>query len=69
MSEKKKQTEERLLSELTSSEYKYGFTTDIESDTIPKGLSEEVSVSTAITDCSFKIFIHLSKTFSLVILS
>ena len=42
MSEKKKQTEERLLSELTSSEYKYGFTTDIESDTIPKGLSEEV---------------------------
>ena len=42
MSTKKKQTEERLLNELTSSEYKYGFTTDIESDTIPKGLSEEV---------------------------
>ncbi len=42
MSAKKKQTEEQLLSELTSSEYKYGFTTDIESDTIPKGLSEEV---------------------------
>ena len=43
MSAKKKQTEEqRLLSELTSSEYKYGFTTNIESDTIPKGLSEEV---------------------------
>ena len=42
MSAKKKQTEEQLLNEVTSSEYKYGFTTDIESDTIPKGLSEEV---------------------------
>ena len=42
MSAKKKQTEEELLNEVTSSEYKYGFTTDIESDTIPKGLSEEV---------------------------
>ena len=42
MSEKKKQTEEELLNEVTTSEYKYGFTTDIESDTIPKGLSEEV---------------------------
>ena len=42
MSGKKKQTEEELLNEVTSSEYKYGFTTDIESDTIPKGLSEEV---------------------------
>ena len=41
MSEKK-QTEEELLNEVTSSEYKYGFTTDIESDTIPKGISEEV---------------------------
>ena len=42
MSAKQKQTEEELLNEVTSSEYKYGFTTDIESDTIPKGLSEEV---------------------------
>ena len=42
MSAKKKQTEEELLNEVTTSEYKYGFTTDIESDTIPKGLSEEV---------------------------
>ena len=42
MSEKKKQTEEELLEEVTSSEYKYGFTTDIESDTITKGLSEDV---------------------------
>ena len=37
-----KQTEEELLNEVTSSEYKYGFTTDIKSDTIPKGLSEDV---------------------------
>ena len=42
MNAKKKQTEEELLNEVTSSEYKYGFTTDIESDTIPKGISEEV---------------------------
>ena len=38
----KEQAEEELLNEITSSEYKYGFTTDIESDTIPKGISEEV---------------------------
>ena len=42
MSEKKKLSEEELLEEVTSSEYKYGFTTDIESDKIQKGLSEEV---------------------------
>ena len=42
MSEKKKQSEDELLEKVTSSEYKYGFTTDIESDTIPKGLSEQV---------------------------
>ena len=42
MSEKKKQSEDELLEKVTSTEYKYGFTTDIESDTIPKGLSEEV---------------------------
>ena len=42
MSGKNKQTEEELLNEVTSTEYKYGFTTDIESDTIPKGISEEV---------------------------
>ena len=42
MSDIKKQTEDELLEEVTSSEYKYGFTTDIESDTIPKGLSEDV---------------------------
>ena len=42
MSEKKKQSEDELLEKVTSSEYKYGFTTDIESDTITKGLSEQV---------------------------
>ena len=36
------QSEGELLEKVTSSEYKYGFTTYIESDTIPKGLSEQV---------------------------
>jgi Fe-S cluster assembly protein SufB len=35
-------SEEKLLNEVTESEYKYGFTTDIESDKIPAGLSEDV---------------------------
>ncbi len=30
------------LEKLTQSEYKYGFTTEIESDTIPKGLNEDI---------------------------
>ena len=34
--------EDKLLEEVTGAEYKYGFTTDIESDKIPKGLSEDV---------------------------
>ena len=34
-------TEEQELRELTGGEYKYGFVTDIESDTVPKGLSED----------------------------
>ena len=42
MSEQKRQSEDELLEKVTSTEYKYGFTTDIESDTIPKGLSEDV---------------------------
>lgn len=32
----------KILKELTGSEYKYGFTTDVETDTIPKGLNEEI---------------------------
>jgi len=42
MSEKKQLSEDVLLEEVTSAEYKYGFTTKIESDTIPKGLTEKV---------------------------
>ena len=34
--------QDKILSDLTQSEYKYGFFTDIETDTIPKGLNEEV---------------------------
>ena len=30
------------IEELATREYKYGFVTDIEADTIPKGLSEDV---------------------------
>ncbi len=32
---------DKILEEITSSEYKYGFTSNIESDTIPPGLTEE----------------------------
>ena len=31
-----------VLDELTSQEYQHGFVTDIESDVIPPGLSEEI---------------------------
>ena len=34
--------EDEILEEVTAAEYKYGFTTDIESDKIPKGLNEDV---------------------------
>ena len=34
--------QDKILSEVTSGEYKYGFTTDVETDIIPKGLSEDV---------------------------
>src|SRR6056300_1236098 len=33
---------DEILDEITASDYKYGFTTDIESDTVPPGLNEEV---------------------------
>jgi len=36
------QNEEELLEEVTGSEYKYGFYTDIESDKAPPGLNEEI---------------------------
>ena len=33
---------DKIISEVTGSDYKYGFFSNIETDTIPKGLSEEV---------------------------
>ena len=38
-------TEEELKKELETKEYEYGFYTDIESDTLPKGLSEEIVIA------------------------
>lgn len=38
-------TEEELKKELETKEYEYGFYTDIESDTFPAGLSEEVVIA------------------------
>ena len=35
-------TEEELKKELESQEYAYGFYTDIESETFPKGLNEDI---------------------------
>lgn len=34
--------QDKILDEVTTNEYKYGFVTDIETETIPKGLSEDV---------------------------
>lgn len=34
--------QDKILDEVTGSEYKYGFITEIETETIPKGLSEDV---------------------------
>ncbi len=34
--------QEQTLGELTNNEYKYGFTTDVESDQVPKGLNEGI---------------------------
>ena len=38
-------TEEELKKELETKEYEYGFYTDIESDTFPVGLSEEIVIA------------------------
>jgi Fe-S cluster assembly protein SufB len=38
----KEDEEKQLLDEVTSSEYKYGFVTDIEADEAPKGLNEGI---------------------------
>jgi Fe-S cluster assembly protein SufB len=34
--------QDKILSEVTNSDYKYGFFTDIETDTFPKGLNEDI---------------------------
>ena len=34
--------QDKILSDITSKEYEYGFVTDIETHTLPKGLSEDV---------------------------
>ena len=39
---KEELSEDELLEKVTTTEYKYGFTTDIESDKIEKGLNEDV---------------------------
>jgi len=36
------EAQDQILSEVTQGDYKYGFVTDIETDTIPKGLNEDV---------------------------
>ncbi|MDD3741970.1 MAG: Fe-S cluster assembly protein SufB, partial [Bacteroidales bacterium] len=36
-----KEDQDKVLKDVTESEYKYGFVTDIEADEIPKGLNEE----------------------------
>ena len=33
---------EKIIDEVTSSDYKYGFVTDIDTEVIPRGLNEEV---------------------------
>ncbi len=38
-------TEEELKKELETKEYEYGFYTDIESDTLPKGIDEEIVIA------------------------
>ncbi|MGM0613892.1 MAG: Fe-S cluster assembly protein SufB, partial [Bacteroidota bacterium] len=38
----KKQNQDKVLNEVANSDYKYGFVTNVDSDTIPKGLSEDV---------------------------
>ena len=36
------ENQDKLLNDITTKEYEYGFVTDIETDVIPKGLSEDV---------------------------
>ena len=34
--------DQKVLNDVTSNEYKWGFVTDIESETVPKGLNEDI---------------------------
>ena len=34
--------QDKIIEEITTGEYKYGFTTDVQTDIIGKGLSEDV---------------------------
>lgn len=42
ITEKEKREEREIISDATGGEYKYGFTSDIDTDIIPPGLSEDV---------------------------
>ena len=44
-----KYTEDDLKKELETKEYEYGFYTDIESDTLPVGLNEEIIIAISAT--------------------
>ena len=44
-----KYTEDDLKKELETKEYEYGFYTDIESDTLPVGLNEEIIIAINLT--------------------
>lgn len=37
-----KEEQDKILNEVTQSDYKYGFVTDIENDDIGKGLNEDI---------------------------
>ena len=41
---------DNIIEEVTGSEYKYGFVTNVETDTIGKGLNEEVESLPALVD-------------------
>jgi len=36
------ENQDKLLNDITTQEYQYGFVTDIDTDVIPKGLNEDV---------------------------
>jgi Fe-S cluster assembly protein SufB len=45
-------TATETIEQLANREYKYGFVTDVESESIPKGLSEEVVRLISANGCS-----------------